>query len=217
MKGINQSITGFALLGLVGVSYSLPTVAQAPSAQPNFSQQDLGAPPPSGTEQRSESAYILGAGDVLRVDSYDTPELVLEQRYPVLPDGTINLPWVKSIDVKGLTLREASERLEGKYSAYINKPRITVSLAAARTLKIGVIGEVTRPGSYIITSNLISTSAVSTTNAAQTGLNAQQGGNESGSQWPTVSRAIQAAGGINRPLAIFECRRSLSGHPSTRW
>jgi len=219
MKGINRSITGFSLLVLVGVSYPIPTTAQTPLAQPNPSQQELGSPKPNNAE-KEESAYTLGAGDVLKIDSYDTPELVLEARYPVLPDGSINLPWVKSVDVKGLTLREASERLEAKYGAYINGPRITVSLIAARTLKVGVIGEVTRPGSYIIASNLVSSAAVSTTNAAQTGLNGQQqGGNESGSQWPTVSKAIQAAGGITEQADIrqIQIRRPQgAGREETR-
>ncbi|MBC7972412.1 MAG: polysaccharide biosynthesis/export family protein [Verrucomicrobia bacterium] len=219
MKGINRSITGFSLLVLVGASYPVPTTAQTPLAQPNPSQQEVGSPKPNNVE-KEESAYTLGAGDVLKIDSYDTPELVLEARYPVLPDGSINLPWVKSVDVKGLTLREASERLEAKYGAYINEPRVTVSLIAARTLKVGVIGEVTRPGSYIITSNLVSSAAVSTTNAAQTGLNGQQqGGNESGSQWPTVSKAIQAAGGITEQADIrqIQIRRPQgAGREETR-
>jgi polysaccharide export outer membrane protein len=213
MKGISRSITGFSLSVLAGVGYSLPIAAQTLPAQPSSYEPTVGSPRSGNTEQ-AESAYTLGAGDVLRVDSYDTPELVLEARYPVLPDGTINLPWVKSIAVKGLTLREASERLEAKYSAYINAPRITVSVTAARTLKIGVIGEVTRPGSYIIASNLVSSTAVSTTNAAQTGLNGQQqGGNESGSQWPTVSKVIQAAGGITEQADIrqIQIRRPQGG------
>ncbi|MBW4690799.1 MAG: polysaccharide export protein [Lyngbya sp. HA4199-MV5] len=207
MTGINRSITGFSLSILLGAGFSLPTLAQVkPSpVQSTPYQRELSPPIPGETRQEAESAYVLGAGDILKIDSFDTPELVLELRYPVLPDGSVNLPWVKSVDVKGLTLKEASERLEASYSRYVNEPRITVSLVAARTLKIGVIGEVTRPGSYIIASNLVSSSAVGTTDANQNGLGGQQGGgggNESGSQWPTVSKAIQAAGGITEQADI---------------
>ncbi|MBW4578311.1 MAG: polysaccharide biosynthesis/export family protein [Tildeniella nuda ZEHNDER 1965/U140] len=202
MKGINRSITGFSLLVLVGVSYSLPTAAQTAPAQTNLSQTDVNAPKPIDTVQ-PETAYTLGAGDLLRIDSYDTPDLVLEPRYPVLLDGTVNLPWVGSIPVAGLTLKEASDQLKTRYGRFIKNPTITVSLIGARTLKVGVIGEVTRPGSYVIANNLTSTSAVSTTNAAQSGLNTQQQGTtESGSQWPTVSKAIQAAGGITEQANI---------------
>ncbi|XGV95864.1 MAG: polysaccharide biosynthesis/export family protein [Leptolyngbya sp. BL-A-14] len=214
MKGINRSFTGFSLIMLIGVGATFQAAAQvqpSPVQSPVY-QKELSPPKPASLAQ-GESSYILGAGDILKIDSYDTPELILEARYPVLPDGTINLPWVKSVNVKGLTLREASERLESQYGKYINEPRITVSLIAARTLKIGIIGEVTRPGSYIIASNLVSSAAVSTgTASAQTGLNGQQqGGGESGSQWPTVSKAIQAAGGITERADIrqIQIRRPL--------
>lgn len=205
MKGINRSFTGFSLIMLIGVGSAFQAVAQTqPSLAPDPTYQRELSPPKPASPGQGESSYILGAGDILKIDSYDTPELVLEARYPVLPDGTVNLPWVKSVNVKGLTLREASERLESQYSKYVNDPRITVSLIAARTLKIGVIGEVTRPGSYVIASNLVSSAAVSTGAVnAQTGLNGQQqGGGESGSQWPTVSKAIQAAGGITERADI---------------
>lgn len=203
---------------LVGECYSLPTAAQMSPTQPSLYQQGASPLSPADAGQ-PESAYTLGAGDLLRIDSYDTPDLVLETRYPVLLDGSVNLPWVGGISVKGLTLKETSERLRAAYGKFIKNPTITVGLIAARTLKIGVIGEVTRPGSYIIASNLVSSSAVSTTGAAQNGLAGQQGGNESGSQWPTVSKAIQAAGGITEQADIrqIQIRRqgSNEGEPLT--
>src|SRR5579883_1604420 len=185
MKGINQVTTSILFTALVGVGSALPTVAQSLPATSSSYQQDL-SPSQTAGAVPPEAAYTLGAGDTLRIDSFDTPDLVLEPRYPVLLDGSVNLPWVGSVSVKGLTLKEASERLRKRYSDFIKNPTITVSLVAARTLKIGVIGEVTRPGSYIVASNLISSSAVSSqANGPQNTLAAQQGGEESGSQWPT--------------------------------
>ncbi|PSB30572.1 polysaccharide biosynthesis/export family protein [Stenomitos frigidus] len=219
MKGINRSITGFSLLVLVGVSYSIPTVAQTQTspAQTKLDQKEISAPQ-SASPVPSETAYTLGAGDLLRIDSYDTPDLILEARYPVLVDGAVNLPWVGSVPVAGLTLKEASEQLKAKYSKFIKTPTITVSLIGARTLKIGVIGEVTRPGSYIIASNLISSSAVNVNGNQNTPAGQQQGGAESGSQWPTVSKAIQAAGGITEQANIrqIQIRRAQgSGREET--
>jgi polysaccharide export outer membrane protein len=53
-----------------------------------------------------------------------------------------------------------------------------------------VIGEVNRPGSYII--------SVINNESTLAGLTQRTTGTEGGSQWPTVSRAIQAAGGISQ-------------------
>jgi len=220
IKGIHRSITGLFLLLLLGEGYSAAAIAQISPTQPDLYQQDINVLKPSTGQVskpsagQSEGAYILGAGDSLRIDSYDTPDLILETRYAVLPDGSINLPWVGSISVKGLTLKQSSERLKLAYGKFIKNPTITVGLIAARTLKIGVIGEVTRPGSYIIASNLIGSSAVSTTGATQNALTGQQGGSESGSQWPTVSKAIQAAGGITEQANIRQIQIRRQGSNS---
>ncbi len=209
MKGTNRSIARLLLLVLLAECYSLPAFAQTSPLPPMVEQQDA-SPQQSSSAGQPESAYTLGAGDLLRIDSYDTPDLVLETRYSVLPDGSVNLPWVGSLSVGGLTLKQASDRLQTAYGRFIKNPTVTVSLIAARTLKIGVIGEVTRPGSYIIASNLVSSSAVSTT-GTQDGLTVQ-GGNESGSQWPTVSKVIQTAGGITEQadLRRIQIRRQGS-------
>ena len=140
-----------------------------------------------------ENAYTLGAGDLIRVDSFDTPELILEQRYTVLLDGTVNLPWIGSTSVQGLTLAQASSALASKYRRFIRNPVITVGLVAARPLKIGIIGEVNRPGSYVI-SSVTGTETVQGNPVQRSGA----GNTENGSQWPTVSKALQTAGGITQ-------------------
>lgn len=163
----------------------------------------MSAPTKPVLPNQVESAYMLGAGDVIRMDIFETPELLLENRYTVLVDGTLNLPWVGSIPVQGLNLRQAARAISARYREYIRNPLITVTLTAPRPLKIGVIGEVNRPGSYIISVIGSETSVAS--------LNRQQGGGEIGNQWPTVSRALQTAGGITQKANIrqIQVRRPL--------
>jgi polysaccharide export outer membrane protein len=140
-------------------------------------------------------AYSLGAGDLIKVDIFDTPELTLEPRYSVLLDGSVNLPWIGNVNVQGLTLEAAQVELARRYSRFIRNPQITVSIIAPRPLKIGVIGEVNRPGSYII-------SVIS--NESSIANLTQRSGSEGGSQWPTVSKAVQTAGGITLQANIRE-------------
>jgi polysaccharide export outer membrane protein len=125
---------------------------------------------------------------------------VLEPRYNVLLDGTVNLPWVGSVSVQNLTLEEAAAVLSQRYGRFIRNPVVTVTLVAPRPLKIGVIGEVNRPGSYII--------SVISNESTLAGLT-QRTGSEGGNQWPTVSRAIQTAGGITEIANVrgIEVRR----------
>ncbi|KAM3097716.1 SLBB domain-containing protein [Phormidesmis sp. 146-12] len=137
----------------------------------------------------SENAYTLGPGDLVRVDMFDAPDLKLEPRYTVLVDGSLNLPWVGTVFVQGLTLEEAAKALSQSYARFIRKPLITLSSISPRPLKIAVLGQVNRPGSYIISpiGNETSRSNLSERSTVDTG-----------SQWPTVTKAIQTAGGITQ-------------------
>jgi polysaccharide export outer membrane protein len=146
--------------------------------------------------------YTLGAGDIVRLDSFDTQEIVFEQRYTILLDGTLNLPWIGSISVQGLTLEQAGAKISDRYREFVRNPRMTISLVAPRPLKVGVIGEVNRPGSYII--------SVISNEITQASLN-QRSSAEGGNQWPTVSKALQTAGGITQGASIrtIKVRRIL--------
>ena len=190
LKKTRRSLTRIVLATVLAVPYSSAVLAQIPvPVEPAPVATPPAEPLPSVSAPQVESAYTIGAGDAVRVDSYNTPELVLEPRYTVLLDGTLNLPWVGSVSVRGLTLAQASEAVAAKYRRFIRSPIVTVSLLAPRALKIGVIGEINRPGSYII--------SVIGSESTQASL-AQRSGSETGSQWPTVSKAIQTAGGITQ-------------------
>jgi polysaccharide export outer membrane protein len=168
-----------------------------------------GVTPKSEITSAIGSSYKLGAGDLVRLDLFDVPELTLEPRYTILLDGMLNLPWVGSVSVQGLTLNQASERLKERYQKFVKNPVVTVSLVAPRPLKVGIIGAVNRPGSYIV--NTIG----SEVNQASL---SQRSSAESGSQWPTVSKAIQTAGGIAQLANVKEIevrRPTADGTPET--
>ncbi len=205
LKGINRAVAGITLSALVTAIYSLPAVAQTQASQVTTSSN-------TATSSLLTDAYTLGSGDLVRIDSFDTPELVLEQRYTVLPDGTVNLPWVGSVSVDGLTLKDAAQKLASSYNRFIRNPVITVSLIAPRPLRIGVIGEVNRPGSYII-SAINNETTVASLNTRTTG-----GGEGGTNQWPTVIKAIQTAGGITETANIrqIQIRRLDVGGGSER-
>jgi polysaccharide biosynthesis/export protein len=144
-----------------------------------------------------EEEYLLGPGDQIGLDIFDVPELSgANGQYVVLIDGSVNLPWVGKIKVQGLTLSAASDRLEQAYAPYIRTPQITVNLLTARTLRVNVVGAVKRPGSYII-------SPQGQTNQILVGDAAVAGGSVA-SQWPTVTQALQQAGGITQLANLRE-------------
>ncbi|BAU11560.1 polysaccharide export protein [Leptolyngbya sp. NIES-3755] len=194
MKAFKRFAFRLGLALSMTATQSLAVLAQSPML-PSRALPVLEPQPPEPDNAPVDSRYKLGAGDLVRLDMFDVPELTFEPRYTVLLDGTLNLPWIGGISVQGLTLAQASEQLKERYKKYVQNPVITVSLIAPRPLKVGIIGAVNRPGSYIVNTigSEITQSSLSQRSTA-----------ESGSQWPTVSKAIQTAGGIAQLANIRE-------------
>jgi len=153
----------------------------------------------SPSPQYQETPYTLGAGDVLNINIFNIPEYTGDYRVTV--DGTLNLPIVGSVDVKGLTIAEAQELIANRYKPILQRPIVTVTLSQRRPIRVAISGEVNRPGSYTLSS----------TNGSGTG-----GGQGNNQQFPSITQAIQQAGGITRSANVREVklRREIQGEPS---
>lgn len=57
-----------------------------------------------------------------------------EVQYLVQNDGTVDLPVVKKVEIAGLTVREATELLEKKYSTYFVKPFVLMDITNMRVI-----------------------------------------------------------------------------------
>ena len=166
---------------------SLPALLVITVARPSVAQV-IG----QGTVQRtapivSDEAYTLGAGDRVRVEVFKLTQYSGENQ--VLVDGTLNLAEVGSVSVQGMTLREASEMVSKTYAKLLRYSIATVTLVAPRPVRVGVSGEVNRAGSYTLPTT------------------------EGGSQLPTITRALQQAGGVTQlaNLRNVEVRRVRRG------
>ena len=130
--------------------------------------------------------YQLGPGDklLIRVFGYDE----FNSEVIVLPDGTINVSRIGSINVNGLTLKDAKKQLSYSYSKIFRNPIIYVDLLKTRPIRVAVSGEVNRPGIYSIDikgENIL----VNNDGGEQTSIKTNG--------WPTLVDAIQKAGGIS--------------------
>jgi len=90
-------------------------------------------------------AYLLGPGDLLKIDIYNQNDLSGE--YQVSGVGKVSLPLIGVIFVKGLTLDELENKLIEKLSPdYLLNPRISLQVLNYRPFYI--LGEVADPKSY---------------------------------------------------------------------
>jgi polysaccharide biosynthesis/export protein len=177
----HRLIPWLGLSALTWSTISLPGLAlvqpASPNGQPQPSLPNVQYQPCLGgscqpTSSTSEASYTLGAGDRLRIDLFQAPQYSGEQEVQI--DGTLNLPLVGKISVKGLTLEQTTAALSSAYARYLRRPTVTLSLLQRRPIQIGVAGEVNRPGTYTIPVNAEST------------------------QLPRVTQLLEAAGGITQ-------------------
>ena len=129
---------------LITEIYHLSTIQNFPGS--NLNQPTAPLPPASPEFATDETDYTLGGGDLISLDIFQVEEYSGE--YPVLVDGTISLPLVGRVDVRGLSLKKTSEVVSEKYKTYLKRPIISVGLVAPRPLRIGIAGEVDNPGAY---------------------------------------------------------------------
>lgn len=93
------------------------------------------------------SDYLVGAGDVLKVTVYDHPDLSSIVR--VSNDGTINFPLVGTLQIEGISVSQAGERVAGALAdGYIVNPQVAVFVEEFRSRKVIVMGQVKNPGLY---------------------------------------------------------------------
>lgn len=163
-KSLTQPIAGLTLLALITVACPDPSFAQ-----PNIRLAQ------NTTPLQPEIDYILGGGDRIRINIFEVPEYTGD--YQVPPGGALYLPLIGGVSVRGLTQAQAAETIAAKYSRFLKRPIVTVSLIAPRPVNVVVSGEVNRPGSYSV------------------GLVAG-GGDNPGVQFPTVLGAITLAEGV---------------------
>jgi polysaccharide biosynthesis/export protein len=92
--------------------------------------------------------YRLSAGDSIKVQVYQNPELSFEVR--VSESGVVNYPLVGPIQLGGLTVGEAEQRVaKGLRDANILKaPQVSINVATVRGSQVAVLGEVNKPGRF---------------------------------------------------------------------
>ncbi|MTJ06800.1 MULTISPECIES: polysaccharide biosynthesis/export family protein [unclassified Anabaena] len=159
-KFLTHSTMGLALLTTVNIALPSASLAQKQ---------------PEKLASSMVTDYLLGGGDLIRVNVFEVPEYTGEYQIP--PGGSINLPLIGSVPVLGLTTEQAADTIAKRYARFLKRPLISVNLLSPRPINVFVAGEVTRPGAYTL--------------SLQGGA-----GNNPGVQYPTVLAALTVSQGV---------------------
>ncbi len=149
----------------------------------------LQAPPPLPTPPSlppQTFRYRLAPGDrlvtsVFKIEGY-------QAQVQVLSDGTINLPRLGTVEVWGLTLEEARQRITDGYSQFLRRPLVYLDLVEQRPVRVTVTGQVLRPGVFTLP---VTGKGSAGSSVDRTGVGIDGGG------WPTMVDVIQKAGGLS--------------------
>ena len=136
-----------------------------------------------GSKTAHDDNFVIGNDDVLAISVWKEPELT--KSVPVRCDGNISLPLVGEIGAAGHTPLQLEREITEKLKNFITTPEVTVIVEKVNSRKYNVLGEVTKPGSYVLTADT------------------------------TIMDAIAAAGGFRdfaKKSGVYVLRKGPDGH-----
>jgi len=109
-----------------------------------------GTPFQSPTDIPVPVDYVIGPGDSINVQLFGNQNQNF--RFTVSRDGTITFPEIGPVVVAGMTLEQLRDAVSERVSAQMIGVRSSVTLGELRSIRVFVLGDVVKPGSYLVTS-----------------------------------------------------------------
>jgi polysaccharide biosynthesis/export protein len=95
-----------------------------------------------------DAEYTVKPGDLLAIAVWKEPDL----QGPVLvrPDGAFSFPLAGQVDARGKTVMQLQQTVTERLKKFISDPVVTISVQEVRGNKVYVIGQVNKPGEFIV-------------------------------------------------------------------
>ena len=100
-----------------------------------------------------QGPYTLGRDDVITIEVRNQSEF--SGNFVVGPDGSIQYNYIGDVPLLGLTKYAVQQVLEKLLEKYIRVPQVTVTIVGYNSKAVYVIGEVNRPGKYLMRGDTI--------------------------------------------------------------
>ena len=137
-------------------------VALTPAVVAELARPERSSPNPNpqlGDDLRNYR-YTIGPQDILTFTVWDHPEITIPageyrpaelQGHLVGPDGAIFFPYIGAVRVENRTLADVRDEVTTRLARFIQDPQLDVRIAAFRSKRVYVTGEVAMPGVVPVT------------------------------------------------------------------
>ena len=92
--------------------------------------------------------YRLGPGDAVFIDVYGASSKTIQTT--VSPDGTIVIEGFGPVEVSGLTVEQANQKVRSTLGSRYSSSSIRLSVGETRAIMVNVMGNVVAPGTYTL-------------------------------------------------------------------
>ena len=106
----------------------------------------FGAGPAQAQVQRGD--YLLGPGDVIRIQVFQSTDLTVEAR--ISESGVISYPLLGVVKMAGLSPQQAENLISTRLrdGKFLQNPQVTLNVLEFRSQQVSVLGNVNKPGRY---------------------------------------------------------------------
>ena len=109
------------------------------------------------------AASTLGPGDVFEIRVFQEPDL--SGVYRLASDGSISFPLCGRLELGGLSVSAATERITQCLSnGFLRNPQVSIFIKEYNSKKIFVFGEVNKPGTFPFEENMSIIQAITLAN-----------------------------------------------------
>ena len=94
------------------------------------------------------TGYTVKPGDVLEISVWKEPDL--QRTVLVRPDGQFSFPLVGEVDARNKTVSDLNKLVSDRLTKFISDAVVTISVTEIKGNKIYVLGQVNKPGEFIV-------------------------------------------------------------------
>lgn len=95
-----------------------------------------------------QASYLVKPGDLLEISVWKEPDL--QREVLVRPDGAFSFPLVGEVDARNKSVSDLNKIVSDRLGKYIADAVVTIAVKEIKGNKIYVLGQVNKPGEFIV-------------------------------------------------------------------